>query len=152
MLLGFLCPQTVPPSVWISQLSLGKGWVLKIPIPPSFRKMATWLSVISKPVLNGRQSELGKCWYVTFGMAQKSWAPDGRKWVVRNHTDRSCSLDLLASCLEGYCCHTESNPGISLKTALRGRTHKGRLLTSTRVKLGCHYCWRITNTCSLSWP
>lgn len=41
MLLGFLCPQTVPPSVWISQLSLGKGWVLKIPIPPSFRKTAT---------------------------------------------------------------------------------------------------------------
>lgn len=48
--------------------------------------------MISKPDLNGRQSERGKCWYVTFEMAQKRWAPDGKRWVGGNHTGRSFIL------------------------------------------------------------
>lgn len=154
MLLGFLCPRAVPPPFWINQLSLGRCWVLRestlltdsIPIPPSFRKLATWLSVISKPVLNGRQSERDKCWYVTFGIAQKRWAPDGRRWVGRNHTGAS-ALFCWPLALKATAATLEVTP------AFLWRWHQGAELPrqasnpDTCVKPGYH-CYRgITNTC-----
>lgn len=126
--------------------SKGKHTLNSFPVP-SFRKMAMWLSVISRPVLNGRRSERGKCWYVTFGMAEKRWAP---RWEeVGRQVPLRQGLQLLTCCFEGCCYHTEVIPVFLCRWHREVElTKEGASNTGTWVQPACH--WGVTNT--FSWP